>query len=124
MFRNVQRLILKATFPSELTELHMNQVGLETLYKNNFYGDTRITQLRIHNSTVYEIKSNTFEDIAVENDPIRKKKSSRIVNESQGGGGLRDYYPGASFFLSGVDRNLHVSITALSVPKSDLAYLS
>jgi len=28
-----------------------------------------------------------------------KKKSSRIVNESQGGGGLRAYYPGASFFL-------------------------
>jgi len=44
-----------------------------------------------------------------------KKKSSRIVNESQGGGGLRDYYPGASFFLSEFDRNLHVSITALSV---------
>jgi hypothetical protein len=47
--------------------------------------------------------------------PAEKKKSSRIVNESQGGGGLRDYYPGASFFLSGFDRNLHVSITALSV---------
>ena len=29
---------------------------------------------------------------------LKKKKSSRIVNESQGGGGLRDYYPGAISF--------------------------